>query len=125
MRILVCGSRYWDDYTLIESKLREFGGESAGDFPDVIVIDGVCRGADCLANEAAHKLRYGALRFPADWETHGKAAGPIRNQKMLDDGRPDLVLAFHDNIENSKGTKDMVSRARKAGVPVEIIKHDN
>ena len=37
---------------------------------------------------------------------------------MLDEGKPDTVVYFHDNIERSKGTKDMVSRAKKAGLPV-------
>jgi len=55
--------------------------------------------------------------FPADWETHGKAAGPIRNQRMLDEGRPDLVVAF----PGGRGTSDMVARAKRAGVEVMMI----
>lgn len=52
--------------------------------------------------------------FKADWDKHGKAAGPIRNQQMLDEGKPDLVLAF----AGGKGTDDMCRRARAAGVEV-------
>lgn len=48
----------------------------------------------------------------------GKAAGPIRNQHMLDGYHPDMVVFFHHDLSSSKGTKDMVERARKAGVPV-------
>jgi hypothetical protein len=59
--------------------------------------------------------------FPADWEQYGRAAGPIRNQQMLE-AKPDRVFAFHEDLEHSKGTGDMVRRARKAGVPVEVIK---
>jgi len=51
--------------------------------------------------------------YPADWDKHGKAAGPIRNQEMLDQ-HPDFVLAF----PGGNGTADMVARARRAGVPV-------
>jgi len=52
--------------------------------------------------------------FLANWRTHGKAAGPIRNQQMLDEGRPHLVVAF----PGGTGTADMVRRAKAAGVPV-------
>jgi hypothetical protein len=61
----------------------------------------------------------GVAVFPADWETHGRAAGPIRNQAMLDEGKPYLVIAFWDG--KSKGTLDMISRATRAGVPVKIV----
>lgn len=52
--------------------------------------------------------------YKADWDTYGLAAGPLRNQRMLDEGKPDVVLAF----PGGKGTADMVARARKAGVRV-------
>lgn len=61
--------------------------------------------------------------YPADWKTYGRAAGPIRNRQMLTCGQPDLVLAFHDALEISKGTANMVKIARKAGVPVVVISH--
>lgn len=53
---------------------------------------------------------------PADWSTHGKAAGPIRNQQMAD-ARADLCLAF----PGGKGISDMVRRAERAGIPVRHI----
>lgn len=49
-----------------------------------------------------------------------RQAGPIRNEQMLQEGQPDKVLAFHENLAQSRGTADMVRRAAKAGVPVEI-----
>jgi len=52
--------------------------------------------------------------YKADWHLHGKAAGPKRNQRMLDHGRPKRVIAF----PGGKGTADMVDRARVAGVDV-------
>ncbi|KKN01348.1 hypothetical protein LCGC14_1128740 [marine sediment metagenome] len=54
---------------------------------------------------------------------YGKAAGPIRNKQMLDEGQPHLVLAFHDNIEESTGTKDMVKQAAKRGIETLVISH--
>ena len=58
------------------------------------------------------------LAFPADWDKYHKAAGHIRNQQMLTEGKPTLVLAFHHDLARSKGTKDMVRRALKAGLAV-------
>jgi hypothetical protein len=56
---------------------------------------------------------------PADWTTYGRAAGPIRNQRMLNEYHPNLVLAFPD--PESRGTWDMVRRAEKANVEVRVI----
>jgi hypothetical protein len=114
MRVLVCGDRNWKDDVPIWAALCQLSKDST-------VIVGCCRGADYLGFETAKALRLSIEKYPPDWEKHGKAAGPIRNQRMLDEGKPDLVLAFHPDIENSKGTKDMVSRAKKAGVTVKII----
>lgn len=50
----------------------------------------------------------------ADWEDLGRKAGPIRNQRMLDDGRPELVVAF----PGGPGTAHMCRIAREAGVEV-------
>ena len=57
--------------------------------------------------------------IPADWKKHGRAAGPIRNQQMLDEGKADVVVALWDG--KSRGTLDMIQRATEAGVPVRIL----
>jgi hypothetical protein len=63
--------------------------------------------------------------FPADWDRYQRAAGPIRNEQMLKGGDPvvypDMVVAFHPTFQTSKGTKDMVERARKAGIELIFI----
>ena len=115
MRILVCGDRNWTDTTAI---LRELFGRRK---ETEAVIHGAARGADSLTGLVARSLKLPVLEFPALWDKHGLAAGPIRNQRMLDEGRPDLVLAFHANIAASKGTADMLARARKAGIPTEVF----
>jgi hypothetical protein len=81
-----------------------------------LVIAGGARGADTLAVQEARarKPPIPVRVYPADWRRHGKAAGPIRNQQMLDEGAPDLVLAF----PGGGGTADMVRRARRAGLEV-------
>tara|TARA_Y100000310_G_scaffold244963_1_gene249880 strand:+ start:4034 stop:4294 length:261 start_codon:yes stop_codon:yes gene_type:complete len=80
-------------------------------------------GADQMARQVCTELGIKVERFPADWHLYGRAAGVLRNQQMLDEGKPDLVLAFHDELESSKGTADMVRRAKKAGVEVRYFTH--
>ena len=114
MVVLVCGSRFYSDYGKVYEYLKSLEEVSQ-------VLAGGCRGADSLAATAAKDCSYPFREFPAVWGTFGKAAGPIRNQQMLDEGKPDLVLAFHKHLDESKGTKDMIRRARRQGIPVRLI----
>lgn len=114
-RILICGDRHWTDYQMISDII-------AWRRPSLI-IEGGATGADSCAREAAQAQNIPYLEFRAKWESYGKAAGPIRNQEMLDEGKPDMVIAFHDDLENSKGTKDMIRRAKKADIPAWVYTH--
>ena len=116
MRLLICGDRNWTDAKMIASVLRELNPR--------VVIEGEARGADSLARIEAERMGIPVLKFPAEWGKYHRAAGPIRNAQMLREGRPDMVVAFHDDLDSSKGTKHMVGLARKAGVPVRVEKHD-
>lgn len=116
MRVLVCGDRNWQDLDAIELILSFVG-------PNDTLVTGMANGADSLAAFAASENGAQIEEFPAKWDLFGKAAGPIRNQQMLDKGRPDIVLAFHDNLSKSKGTFDMIARAKDASVPVYLISH--
>jgi len=82
------------------------------------VINGGALGADLMANEWAERHAIESRSVAADWNLHGRAAGPIRNQTMLDKYKPDFVVAF----PGGKGTADMVQRSRKAGVDVAEVK---
>lgn len=82
------------------------------------LIEGQAKGADQLAGKWADENDVTHLKFPADWKRYGRSAGWKRNQRMLDEGQPSIVVAFPGGV----GTKDMVQRAKKAGVPVyEVI----
>ena len=63
------------------------------------------------------------LSYPAEWNKFGRAAGPMRNKRMLIDGKPDMVFAFHDDIENSKGTANMIKITREAGILFAVWSH--
>lgn len=118
LRILVCGSRNWDNKEVIRREL-----EKRFDYDNtlVTVIHGCARGADTYAGKVAKEHDIEVKEYPADWQGDGLAAGYRRNQRMLDEGRPTLVLAFTRNMAQSKGTKDMVERAQAAGIPVKIF----
>lgn len=80
--------------------------------PDLVLIAGGASGADTLVKTLARTFRVTLEEYPADWKTYGRAAGPMRNQRMLDEGKPDAVLA----MPGGRGTADMVRRAEKAGI---------
>ncbi|MFI5405141.1 MAG: SLOG family protein [Nitrososphaerales archaeon] len=108
MKILICGDRHWSNYWAIYDVISRLDRSS-------VIIHGAAKGADTTAGIIAKKLGFEVVSVPAEWEKYGRAAGPIRNKVMLD-MNPDLVLAFHTDIENSKGTKNMVEIAKKKGV---------
>lgn len=111
MRVLVCGSRHFSDKKLLEETLDGF------DITEI--VEGEARGADILARGYAEERSIPVRAFPADWERYGKAAGPIRNKQMLVEGQPELVIAFRG--PNSRGTKNMINQAEKAGIPVKVV----
>lgn len=74
----------------------------------------MARGVDSFAAEWAIKFGFKLYKFPAEWDKYGRKAGPIRNQQMLDEGKPDAVIAF----PGGTGTADMVRRSEKAGIKV-------
>ena len=114
MKVLICGSRHWTSREIIRKELEKFS-------PDTIVIEGETRGADTIAREEAEKLGFEVLKFPADWKNEGLAAGPKRNSRMLNEGKPDLVIAFHEDWEHSKGTRHMITIAKRTGRSVIIV----
>lgn len=81
---------------------------------DALIIEGGATGADALAKAWAIHNGVEYLTFYAMWNVHGKAAGPRRNQRALDEGKPDLVIAF----PGGAGTAHMVKIAKAAGIPV-------
>ena len=110
-RVLVCGDRNWNNHLVVHAILEGFG-------EDTVVIHGNCRGADHAAKEAAEQLGYEVKSYQAQWHKFGVSAGPIRNRQMLKEGKPTLVMAFHEDLDKSQGTKDMIKIALKAGVEV-------
>jgi hypothetical protein len=135
-KILVCGGRNYGNmnvhkdtleffirksqYQTVFYKLeclcldRKWHTEDEYRMPVVEIVSGMATGADNAAVDWATTNWLKVHEFPADWKKHGKGAGPIRNQQMIDEGKPNLVVAF----PGGNGTADMVRRAKKAGIEV-------
>ena len=122
VRILVTGDRNWRNATRIAAVFDMIFGER-WDFygpeeSSETLIEGEAMGADIIS-AVVWELKFPGWpieRYPADWNTHGRAAGPIRNTQMRKSG-VDCVIGFHNDIENSKGTRDMLRQCAKNGIP--------
>ncbi len=112
--ILVTGGRDFRDKAKVDHALNDIDRANG----ITTLIHGGASGADTLAGMWAKEWGVTEWVHPADWAKHGNAAGPIRNQDMLERGKPDLVVAF----PGGRGTADMVRRAKAAGVPVRVIR---
>lgn len=113
-KILVTGDRNWDDIPRVVEELKGYR-------PGTILIHGACRGADIICAAVGEAFGFIVKGYPADWDKYPRAAGPIRNQQMLDEEhRPeepiDLCLAFHNDIDSSRGTADMLRRVQKTDI---------
>lgn len=156
MKVLVCGSRSYEDRGSIHAALSLL----AGNLPDdekLIVVNGWAVGADRMADEwctdndrgqpwrfpaywtqcdhshpevpcppdgGRHRRRYNSAARPAG-DDYCPLAGVRRNATMLVEAQPEVVLAFTDTpLAMSKGTADMVARARRAGITVLVFGPD-
>ena len=126
-RILVTGSRDWSNAASVTREFHALWYRLNGNQPPeghtrIIVVDGAAPGLDEIAHREAVRRGWGSERHPADWTTHGKRAGPIRNQAMVDLGA-DICLAFP--TASSVGTWDCVRRANRAGIRVIVVPERN
>ena len=112
-KVIIAGSRTFHNY----NKLEEECNRILKDKDDVEVVSGRAIGADMLGEIYADENKYSVKHFPADWNTHGKGAGFIRNGEKANYG--DMLIAFWDG--ESKGTKHMVETAQKKGMEVYVI----
>ena len=121
MRVLVCGGRDYNDRDHIFNTLTRIDAERG---PITCVIHGAATGADhegmlwaqLMATVPERKITHAP--FAADWHQYGNAAGPIRNTRMINEGKPDLVIGF----PGGKGTANMIKQARNAGIEVIEVK---
>ena len=116
-KILICGDRNLNEndtnmINIIKKQLEKCYKQGY-----TYIIHGNCTGVDKISAKLASEIGYkeeNIIKYPADWSQYGKKAGPIRNKQMLEEN-PEFILAFHSQIQKSKGTKDMIKQALKSG----------
>ena len=116
IRVLVCGGGDFDDAEFLFAELDKLHGEHGF----AVVIEGEARGADTLAGEWAEARGIELEKYPADWDGLGRKAGPMRNEQMLSEGKPNLVVAF----PGGRGTAHMRRIAEEANVRVNKVLKD-
>jgi hypothetical protein len=113
MRVLVCGGRDFRDRDWLYAVLTKIHTAQGID----TIIHGGARGADTLAGMFAKDFGFNIQIYPADWKRHGRSAGPIRNNTMLIEGKPNLVVAF----PGGHGTANMIKQAQVVGVRTMVV----
>jgi len=120
MKLLIAGSRDFNDYDLLKEKLDKFFSIYLEDGEEVTIISGTARGADKLGENYARENSLKLECFPADWNTHGKKAGILRNIEMGKICTHGLL--FWDG--KSRGTAHMKDELYGQGKPFEVVYYE-
>ena len=110
-KVIVAGSRSFNDYARMKEVLSGIVGTNCE------IISGGAIGADALAKRYALENNIPYKEFPADWATHNRSAGAIRNKQMSDYG--EVLISFWDG--ESKGSKNMIENMNKLNKHVVIV----
>jgi len=114
IRVAIVGSREIRDYDFVEKKFLELVSEKKLNLDEVIIVSGGAEGVDSLAQRIAKKYGLTIIIHYPRWSVWGRAAGPVRNRKIVADA--DVVLAIKGS--KSRGTIDTIRKAREAGKEV-------
>ena len=115
VKLIIAGGRDFADYPLLKAEFMEFMQDYNN--ADVTIVSGMARGADKLGLQIAESFGLSTIQMPADWDTHGRSAGHIRNAEMAAIGTH--LLAAWDG--KSKGTGGMIQVAQKKSLTVKVI----
>ena len=114
MKVIISGSRNFDDYELLKRETKAF----LEGLDEAEVVSGMAAGADMLGIKYAKEMNYDIKKFPANWDLHGNSAGVKRNYQMA--CYANALICFWDG--KSKGTYNMIQVAIKRGLTVKVIK---
>ena len=131
MRVIIAGSRDFNDFKLLESNLHKIFKQLADEKlisvwineSNIEVVCGKAKGADTLGEQFAQIYHFPIKYFPADWDTYGKSAGYRRNAEMANYAKEDngVLIAFWDG--KSKGTKHMIDTAKSSSIRVFVVNY--
>jgi hypothetical protein len=119
LKCVIAGSRYIEDYSLLEQAIKDSGIESMISE----VVSGCCpSGVDQLGEQWAIKHNIPIKKFPADWKSQGRAAGPIRNKQMAEHSDFAIIVCYGD----SKGSNNMIKEMKVLNKPtyIKVIEKD-
>ena len=117
-KLLVCGSRGITDTNWVKSQIDSYWYWNLACYEDLIMIEGAARGVDLVAKEYAEENNWTQIKeYPAEWDTYGKSAGPIRNEIMVKEA--DEVLVLWDG--SSRGTLNDIHLCEKYNKPFKVI----
>lgn len=119
-RVIIAGGRKFQDYELVKDRVGYYL-QNKLQSDTVIIVSGHASGADALGERYAQEHGLKCELYPADWNTHGKAAGPIRNAQMADVAQ--ALIAFWDGT--SRGTKNMIETAKAKGLRVAVVRYQD
>lgn len=117
MKLIIAGSRGFNDYSLLREKCDFLLSNVSPDRLEI--VSGTAKGADQMGERYAEERGIKVKRFPADWDKYGKGAGYRRNSQMSD--YADALIAFWDG--ESRGTLHMINLARKKQLKIKIVKY--
>lgn len=118
-RVIIAGCRNFYNYVTLKERC-EYYLQNKMITHNVIIVSGHASGADSLGEKFAKDHNLPCELLPADWDKHGKAAGPIRNAEMAEVA--DALIAFRDG--QSRGTKSMIDLAKRKGLQVAVVRYD-
>lgn len=117
-KVIIAGGRDFGDFELLTTRCDLYLQDVVAK-TKVEVVCGQAKGADALGKQYAQMRGYPVKSFPADWNLHGKAAGPIRNEQMAK--YANALIAFWDG--ESRGTKNMIDLAHANGLVVRVVRY--
>lgn len=121
IKVIIAGGREFKDYRLLKQSCDYYFHRAKDEGIDIEIVSGKARGADTLGEQYAKENGYDIKPFPADWNQHGYAAGPIRNGEMA--RYATHLIAFWDG--KSTGTANMIDQARKNGLRVRVVRYND
>lgn len=116
-KVIISGYRDFTDYEVLKEKCDFYLQNKRPE--DIVIISGHASGAESLGERYAQECGFGLETFPANWKTHGRAAGPIRNAQIATVA--DTLIALWDG--KSHGIKNMIETARKHNLQVAVVRY--
>ena len=117
-RVIIAGGRDYNDYDTLKNKCDYYLGNVAKT-KHIEIVSGVAKSADSLGVKYAEEKKYYLKLYPADWKSHGKSAGYVRNTSMAE--YADALIAFWDG--KSKGTQHMIETAKTHKLIVKVVRY--